>query len=105
MGRPMEAPTVETAELGEKHSLGDRLRGSRTSRDPLVDYTGSRMGGLLMGNAARQGSEGGWQMDFVTGVIGGLLTLGVIFGVMVLLAGLFMVIFSIATGIDRRIQE
>ncbi len=44
-------------------------------------------------------------MDFLMGLVGGLLTFGVIFGVMVLLAGLFMVIFSIATGIDRRIQE
>ncbi len=49
--------------------------------------------------------EGPSQMELVTGIIGGVLTFGVIFGVIVLLAGLFMVIFSIATGIDRRIQE
>jgi hypothetical protein len=51
------------------------------------------------------GSEGGGQVDIITGLIGGVLTIGVIFGVIVLLAGLFMVIFSIAAGIDRRIQE
>ncbi|HYI24456.1 MAG TPA: hypothetical protein VD767_03520 [Thermomicrobiales bacterium] len=44
-------------------------------------------------------------MDFVTGIVGGILTIGIIFGIIVLLAGLFMVIFSIATGIDRKIQE
>lgn len=44
-------------------------------------------------------------MHLVTGIIGGILTAAVMFGVIVLLAGLFMVVFSIAVGIDRRIQH
>ena len=79
--------------------------GSGTSPDPFVVYTGVRMVTDPRAGSGESGSEGGIQVDIITGLIGGVLTIGVIFGVIVLLAGLFMVIFSIAAGIDRRIQE
>lgn len=44
-------------------------------------------------------------MDILIGLLKAALTFGVIFAVIVALAALFMIVFSIATGIDRRIQE
>lgn len=44
-------------------------------------------------------------MDILIGLIKAALTLGVIVAIILALAALFMIVFSIATGIDRRIQE
>ncbi len=44
-------------------------------------------------------------VDVLLSLIRAALTFGFMFLIIVLLAGLFMVVFSIATGIDRRMQE
>ena len=44
-------------------------------------------------------------MEILIGLLKAALTFGVIIAVIVALAALFMIVFSIATGIDRRIQE
>lgn len=44
-------------------------------------------------------------MDVIIELLRAALMIGFIVAVIVALAGLFMVIFGIATGIDRRIQE
>ncbi len=44
-------------------------------------------------------------MDLIMGALRAVLMLGFVFAVIVGLAVLFIVVFGIATGIDRRIQE
>jgi hypothetical protein len=44
-------------------------------------------------------------VDILIGLLKAALTFGVIIAIFVALAALFMIVFSIATGIDRRIQE
>ena len=44
-------------------------------------------------------------MDIVFGLLRAALMMGFIVAVIIALAGLFMIVFGIATGIDRRIQE
>lgn len=44
-------------------------------------------------------------MDMVIGILRAALMMAFVVAVMIALAGLFMVVFGIATGIDRRIQE
>jgi hypothetical protein len=44
-------------------------------------------------------------MDIVMEVLRAALMLGFIVAIIIALAGLFMVVFGIATGIDRKIQE
>lgn len=44
-------------------------------------------------------------MDIVFGVLRAALMMGFIVAVIIALAGLFMIVFGIATGIDRRIQD
>lgn len=44
-------------------------------------------------------------MDIVKSVATFVLMMGVIFLVIALLAGLFMIVFSIATGVDEHLQE
>jgi hypothetical protein len=44
-------------------------------------------------------------MDVVVEVLRAALMLGFIVAIIIALAGLFMVVFGIATGIDRKIQE
>lgn len=44
-------------------------------------------------------------MDFIVAVLRALLMLGSVVAIIIALAVLFMVVFGIATGVDRRIQE
>ncbi len=44
-------------------------------------------------------------MEFVIGLLRAALMLGFVVAVIVALACLFMIVFGIATGIDRRIQD
>ncbi len=44
-------------------------------------------------------------MDFVLWLIQSALTLGVVILIIGALAALFMIVFSLATGIDRRLQR
>ncbi len=44
-------------------------------------------------------------MDVVVEVLRAALMMGFIVAIILALAGLFMVVFGIATGIDRKIQE
>lgn len=44
-------------------------------------------------------------MDLVLGLVRAALMMGFVVAVIFALAGLFMVVFGIATGIDRRIQD
>ncbi len=44
-------------------------------------------------------------MDVVMEVLRAALMMGFIVAIILALAGLFMVVFGIATGIDRKIQE
>lgn len=44
-------------------------------------------------------------MEFIIGLLRAALMLGFVVMVIIALAGLFMVVFGIATGIDRRIQD
>lgn len=45
------------------------------------------------------------QVEFVIGLLRAVLMLGFVVAVIVALACLFMIVFGIATGIDRRIQD
>lgn len=44
-------------------------------------------------------------MDIVVGVLRAVLMMGFVVAVIVALAGLIMIVFGIATGIDRNMQE
>jgi len=44
-------------------------------------------------------------MDLVLGLVRAALMMGFVVAVIIALAGLFMIVFGIATGIDRRIQD
>lgn len=44
-------------------------------------------------------------MDFILGLIRAALMMGFVVAAIVALACLFMIVFGIATGIDRRIQD
>lgn len=44
-------------------------------------------------------------MDIVVGLIRAALMMGFVVAVIVALAGLIMIVFGIATGIDRNMQE
>jgi hypothetical protein len=44
-------------------------------------------------------------MDFLVGVLEAVLMIVFIVAAIVVLAGLFMVVFGLAAGIDRKIQE
>ncbi len=44
-------------------------------------------------------------MDIFLGLIRSALMMGFVVAVIIALAGLFMIVFGIATGIDRRIQD
>jgi uncharacterized membrane protein len=44
-------------------------------------------------------------MDLLIGLLRAALMLGFVVAVIIALAGLFMIVFGIATGIDRRIQN
>jgi hypothetical protein len=44
-------------------------------------------------------------MDVLIGLIRAALMMGFVVAIIVVLAGLFMIVFGIATGIDRRIQD
>jgi hypothetical protein len=45
------------------------------------------------------------QVDIFLGLIRSALMMGFVIAVIIALAGLFMIVFGIATGIDRRIQD
>lgn len=45
------------------------------------------------------------EVDFIIGLLRAALMMGFVVAVIVALAGLFMIVFGIATGIDRRIQD
>lgn len=44
-------------------------------------------------------------MDFVVGLVQAALTLGAIALILVLIAGLFMIVFSLGTMMDKRINN
>ncbi|CAN5842026.1 MAG: hypothetical protein ACR2GI_05165 [Thermomicrobiales bacterium] len=44
-------------------------------------------------------------MDILIGLLKSALMMGFVVVVIVVLAGMFMIVFGIATGIDRRIQD
>lgn len=44
-------------------------------------------------------------MDFVVGLIQSAITLGAIALILVLVAGLFMIVFSLGTMLDKRISD
>lgn len=44
-------------------------------------------------------------MDFIIGLLRAAIMLGFVVAVIIALACLFMIVFGIATGIDRRIQD
>lgn len=44
-------------------------------------------------------------MDILIGLLRAVLMMVFVVAVIVILAGLFMIVFGIATGIDRRIQD
>jgi hypothetical protein len=44
-------------------------------------------------------------MDFLLGLIQAAITFGAIAVVIVILAGLFMLVFSLGTSIDRRVND
>lgn len=44
-------------------------------------------------------------MDIIIGLLRAALMIGFVVAVIIALAGLFMIVFGIATGIDRRIQQ
>jgi hypothetical protein len=50
-------------------------------------------------------SPGRGLVDFVVDVLKFLLMMGAVVAIVALLAGLFMIIFSIATGVDDHLQE
>ncbi len=45
------------------------------------------------------------EVDFILGLIRAALMVGFVVAAIVVLACLFMIVFGIATGIDRRIQD
>ena len=45
------------------------------------------------------------EMDFVKGVISAVIMIGAILVVIGLLAAMFMIVFSIATGVDEKMQD
>lgn len=44
-------------------------------------------------------------MDVIEQIVRAILTVGVLVAVILVLAGLFMIVFNIATGIDDKIHE
>jgi hypothetical protein len=44
-------------------------------------------------------------MDVLIGLVRAALMMGFVVAIIIVLAGLFMIVFGIATGIDRRIQD
>jgi len=44
-------------------------------------------------------------VDILMGLLRAALMIGFVVAVIIALAGLFMIVFGIATGIDRRIQD
>ncbi len=58
-----------------------------------------------MGSGSGHELKRGRMMDVVVEVLRAALMMGFIVAIILALAGLFMVVFGIATGIDRRIQE
>ena len=58
-----------------------------------------------MGTACRLVTEETSNVDILKGLLSFLLMMGVVAVIIGLLAGLFMIIFSIATGVDEHLQE
>lgn len=50
-------------------------------------------------------NDRGTDMDFLLGLIQAAITFGAIAVVIVILAGLFMLVFSLGTSIDRRVND
>lgn len=58
---------------------------------------------IVSGTRRRKGEES--EMDFVVGLIQSAITLGAIALILVLVAGLFMIVFSLGTMLDKRISD
>lgn len=104
------ASSASPANSARPQSSPDDARGFRFCGTRVV-YTFDRFTGLVWGlhQPGRRGREPlkgiGQPVDFIIGLFRAAIMMGFVVAVIAALACLFMIVFGIATGIDRRIQD